>query len=443
MNMSENQHHARIDYMSWPNMQKIHDLVECVRRFVSTNPNSDTEQYIRDVVERIDDVFDDALSDDNAYRIVLILRGLAAWTRSHRAEENDHQVIVTTGDIIKLVQGDNKMNDKLKLGGMIYRRVERAVQEMAHGNDTSDTNVIKIANQWTEAIVEDVFGGKVSERIAEGAVRSGMISTIVELTRMHPELSIEEIVEMFPEETEGQPEFVDQFYLMDPVDEDVLHNGTLVIDGMKVLIESPTYREKIHPNMSAGDTYDALKNNRWATVTESKIVDHGNGINSLAFVGVYDDGVKMKIDQPVNLAWIVKKDSIPRIDSVLGSSFFGGRPDSVLYSDTTANIVRDMKSTSPEERRRYKIQLGQDGDVMSVDEYLIAEGAMAGKNPEDSEPTYDVVAPAGDIVFNGTATQTIQWLTLKSIAFRADCLVGRVNSEDLISGAAFLSENDA
>jgi hypothetical protein len=417
-------------------MRKIHELVECVRRFASTNPNSDTEDYIRQIVECIDEVLDDAMSDDNAYRIILMLRGLVAFARQHRFEENDHQVIVTTGDIIKLVQGDNKMNDKQLLSAMTFRRVREAIKKVvALGDNFGDELMNEVAKQYANKIIEDVFGG---EAIIEAAVRSGMISTIAEVTRCHPEKSIEEIVEMFPEETEGRSEFVDQFYLMDPVDEDVLHNGTLVIDGMKVLIESPTYREKIHPNMSAGDTYDALKNNRWATVTESKIVDHGNGINSLAFVGVYDDGVKMKIDNPVNLAWIVKKDSIPRIDSVLGSRFFGDGVDQVLHSDTTANIVRDMKNTSPEERRRYKIQLGQDGDVMSVEDYLIAEGAMAGQS---SEELYYAMDECGDVVFTDTKNAVAEYLKGKGVELLSSLSVWRKNDDEVGQPAlAFLEE---
>lgn len=260
---------CRIDYMKWSDMQQIHKLVSSVR--VYANTYVEVEDHIRQVTEQIEDVFEGRVGSNEYTAIVRLLKELVLFVRTHWTVENDNEVIVVTGKIIKLVQGDNKM-DKNQLVAMTFRRVQKAIQEVVrNGVDFTDDRIADVADEYAAKIVTDVFGGKIPFEIQSS-------------------------------------QFVDKYYEMDPETEDLLDNGTLVVDGMEVLVESPSLREEIHDRMSAADISKARMKNRWATVENSKIRD---GI--LSFVALYEDGIKRKVVQQSDLAWLVKKDSIPMI----------------------------------------------------------------------------------------------------------------------------------
>jgi hypothetical protein len=53
-----------------------------------------------------------------------------------------------------------------------------------------------------------------------------------------------------------------------------------------------------------------LVKNRWCTVEKAQVIHGGE---QAAFIGVYDDGIKVKRVYDVSDAWIVKLDSIPAI----------------------------------------------------------------------------------------------------------------------------------
>lgn len=350
---------CRIDYMSWSNMQKIHDLVDCVRRFASRNRDSDTENYIREVVGRMEDVFEIRIGTHEYVNIMLLLRNLVKFVRSHRTEENDHEVLGVTGNIIKLVQGDTRM-DHNQLTAMTFHRVKEAIEKVARntGQNFGDQNIVNVAEEYSAKILADVFGGEVP----------------------------------------ANSQFVDKYYEMDPVTEDLLDNGSLVVDGMKVLIEDPQFRAEITNIMKPEQISKARMTNRWATVEQSKVRDR-----ILSFVAVYGDGIKRKVVHPVDLAWLAKKDSIPRIDTIMTTEGV------FLYEKPTAKMVAFLK-----ERMKYmgenfdpkfhKIQTGIDGDVIPLAEYLINEGVIA----EDGAQ-YTVWNEEGAEVFVGTPRSILGW----------------------------------
>lgn len=107
-------------------------------------------------------------------------------------------------------------------------------------------------------------------------------------------------------------EFVPKYYQMNPETEDVLFDGNALVNGMKVLIEDPEYRTTIPPNGFHGLNQEVLNRarrwNRWLTVSDLRF-DKTN--RSVSFIGIYyPDGVKMKITALIDLAWLVKKETI-------------------------------------------------------------------------------------------------------------------------------------
>jgi hypothetical protein len=101
-------------------------------------------------------------------------------------------------------------------------------------------------------------------------------------------------------------EFVDKTYIMDPATEDLLSRGSLLEDGMKVLIESATVKQVMTLKMADAEYALARRYNRWCTVSD--IEDIGGRV---AFIGTYDDGSKLKLVESRDMAWIVKLDSLP------------------------------------------------------------------------------------------------------------------------------------
>lgn len=340
----------------------------------------------------------------------------------------------------------NQNNDKLI--AMVYRRVNEAIRKVAvNGVDFTDDEIADVSDEYTAKIVVGVFGG--GKVIAGGSPFAEVIRNLREIntfnlvtqaielgqTNPHSDLSeaarsyASEIVENFDSSTE-QTEFVDKYYEMDPETEDVLHNGTLVVDDMKVLVESPMHREVIHENMDSANIYNAKTKNRWATVEQSKVALHGNQ-HVLTFIAVYDDGVKRKIVHGVEFAWLVKKDSIPRTDYILRVTPEGAYS---TFNGRTKKVVEFLKDIPLVKQGSYQVQTGRDGDVMSVGEYL----AIQELGPEE---TYDVVGPDGDIIFGGNKDAVVEYLQGKSEELRLACSVGRTDSEEMMSAMDFLMEH--
>lgn len=348
---------CRIDRMKWVDMQQVHNLVSSVRAYANTH--IEVEDHIRQVAEQLEDTFEGRIGPNEYAAIVKMLKGLVEFVRTHRFEENDHQVIVTTGDIIKLVQGDNKMN-KNKLQAMTFRRVQEAIQEVAWRPVTPTNEVVDtVAEAYAAKIVSDVFGGKVPT----------------------------------------SAEYVDKYYEMDPESEDLLDNGSLVIDGMKVLIEDPDFRQNIYDGMTALEISNARMTNRWATVEKAKLLG-----DRLSFVGVYDDGIKRKVVREIALAWLVKKDSIPRIDTLMNLD--GVLLDEMPTAKMVAYLKDRMKVAMHFDVKQLKIQTGYDGDIIPMEQYLVDEGIVAVQGEEDN---YEVFNEEGNSCFFGSIEEVCTW----------------------------------
>lgn len=161
----------------------------------------------------------------------------------------------------------------------LYEVLNKQNQTLKSGLDCFDTQMAAI--HYSEMIVNDLFG-------------DGTTGT-----------------------DETVSEFVDKYYEMDPATEDVLADGTLVRDDMRVLIESPNMRGLVKNNMGPFDLNHARMWNRWAWVENSHIERNEAGVALLSFVAVYDGGVKRKLVCSASYAWIVKKGSIPPLETTI------------------------------------------------------------------------------------------------------------------------------
>jgi hypothetical protein len=143
-------------------------------------------------------------------------------------------------------------------------------------------------------------------------------------------------------------QFVPKYFEMDPKTDDLLRKGSMLEEGMEVLLERPDMRvdvlglaESIKSGTNPSLTEQALRWNRWATVS-----DLGWGEEGPSFIGIYHDGTKKKIEVADHLAWYVKKKSMPKpIDDEAEKldQQERGRP----ISNVGAAMVESMKQFRP------------------------------------------------------------------------------------------------
>lgn len=123
---------------------------------------------------------------------------------------------------------------------------------------------------------------------------------------------------------EISPALVDQFYEMDPNEDDILADGTMLRSGMVVLIEDSSLREDISDwaSLNIEEVARARRANRWCKVSEPRVESR-----TLRFIGTYGDGVKVTRIYGTENAWLVKKDSFPdysllkRVPEPIGNVF--------------------------------------------------------------------------------------------------------------------------
>lgn len=100
---------------------------------------------------------------------------------------------------------------------------------------------------------------------------------------------------------------------MDTQTEELLSRGSLLENGMVVLIEDPAYRTNLRRlNMGSEEsqlaaTDEAKVANRWCEVSEVFCRR-----DVLTFVAIYPDGTKRKRTHASDAAWFVKLDSLPK-----------------------------------------------------------------------------------------------------------------------------------
>lgn len=323
--------------------------------------------------------------------------------QSNPGRDLSESILGYTSEIVELVSGVSSQTKNQKhFHGMTFRRVKEAIETVIVGGlDYPGDRIINVAEVYAKKIVSDVFG-------------SGM-----------------------PGIHETESEFVEKYYEMDPETEDLLDNGTLVVDGMKVLIEEPNMRQHISNNLELTSLDNARKMNRWATVLESKIKRKAEGETTLSFVALYDDGIKRKMIVPVRYAWLVKKDSMPRIDMLMN-------PDNhVIEVFPQAKMVRFLKDRRQQFPMSFdpnggKVQTGIDGDVIPLKEYMIAEGIMAAEG--EGETYYDVVDENGEVEYSDTAAKVVEWFNDKPDKIRQRYMVAKSDHPDAVSAVEFIQE---
>lgn len=457
---------TRVDYLKFETMKQIHELVDCVRKFVEKNPLGDTEDYINQVAEKVGDVFEGKISSDAHSAIKANLRKVAMLVNANDKDANDRNVNFVAKKILNIVQGDNKMSSEAKKNKVRQTVLEAMELAQANAAKKPGQNWGEVANDYATEIIEDVLGSRENEdQVLVGEVGSrdwkvlfqGAPFEVVTWLRDvpdtvfavrcadHPDLiNSDDYLRKY--ENVGKPipsrqisEFVDKYYEMDPETEDVLDNGTLVVDGMKVLIESPDSRAEIYDGMDSSEISQARKQNRWATVEHAKVENQKYNGPMLSFIAVYDDGVKRQRTRTVNHAWIVKKDSIPRIDSIYsvpqGVFVFRGAASKVV------EILQDF-DLNQKTQDLHQVQVGVGGNLVSISDYLYQEGVTGEIIPNygvDQEPTYDVVGVKGAILFSGTAAQVVNWMRDKSSLLLEVCKVVQIGVGETTPAQKFLA----
>jgi hypothetical protein len=354
---------TRIDYLPYHYMQQIDDLVRCVLRFATENPNSDTEDYIRQVTERIEDVVEGRVGPHEYVQIVMLLRSLVHFVRvkPNEDEANQPYALSITNRIIETIQGENPMSNAT-LNAMTFRRVKEAILKVVDGNgplaDINDENITAVAEEYTDKIMSDVFGNKTPAEIQA-------------------------------------TEYVGKFFEMDPETDDLLDNGTLVIDGMKVLFEDNGYRADPREGMSAGDTDRAKKSNRWCVVSNSKVKVDNNGNDMLSFIGTYDDGTKRKWDVSARYAWFVKKDTIPRVDGIYRIS-----DETIIYNGLPDQVVGALRSMYVDAWEKHLVRVGG-SDFETVSQYLWRVERIESEDATELEKYKTLVDRKGQYVATG------------------------------------------
>jgi hypothetical protein len=160
-------------------------------------------------------------------------------------------------------------------------------------------------------------------------------------------------------------------YMMNPETDEIVPSGFELLNGMSVLIENSNRRsdlkyftDDLYKASRSIENYNAaLEWNRWCEVTHLTIWNN----ETVTFVGVYDDGVKIQRRVPVEHAWLVWIDSLPdlrveQLDEALKPKYITtGRKTEVpkMTNDTTFPedptffnspaplAVRDKMATDP------------------------------------------------------------------------------------------------
>lgn len=109
-----------------------------------------------------------------------------------------------------------------------------------------------------------------------------------------------------------EPEFVRQFYVMDPTTEDILFSGSEIEVGMEILLESPVLRKNPDRGGEWTDYDRALvwERNRWCQVLRKKVHMSNSG-PMISFLALYENGQILKRSYTTDHAWYVKKNTIP------------------------------------------------------------------------------------------------------------------------------------
>ena len=103
--------------------------------------------------------------------------------------------------------------------------------------------------------------------------------------------------------------YVPKYYEMDPATEDLLFDGSCLLDGMIVAVGDPQFRCDLEEEMTPGLAEMVKQRNRWCSVGNLTI-----GHEYIAFMATYEDGTKRKVVVDRRWPWLVKLNSLPPKD---------------------------------------------------------------------------------------------------------------------------------
>lgn len=107
-----------------------------------------------------------------------------------------------------------------------------------------------------------------------------------------------------------------QFYIMNPTNEDLLYDGSEIVDEMMILVAEPERRVNLVDVLSAEQFYNAQKWNRWFRVNRLERKQTING-TFLSFLATYSDGSKIKFTMiPNHYSWLVLRESKTLTESI-------------------------------------------------------------------------------------------------------------------------------
>lgn len=147
---------------------------------------------------------------------------------------------------------------------------------------------------------------------------------------------------------------VPKHYEMDPETEDLLFDGTRLLAGMKVLIDNDGMRIRPIESDLEDDSQitKAKKYNRWCTVDEIRY-----GPQFVHFIGIYDDGSKVKWSEPLGMSWYVKKDSIPTAEKQKEEDEKLVADMEVIIRDGIDKVWRGTWDNIPEAAKKISLQI--------------------------------------------------------------------------------------
>lgn len=194
-------------------------------------------------------------------------------------------------------------------------------------------------------------------------------------------------------------QLVSKWYTMNPLMDELLPNGRLLMPGMMVLVDDQELRQDLYsledPSSYSyeGAVYLAKENNRWCTVQEVEVIEEDGEIS---FTALYPDGVKRQRQYSINTGWLVKKDSIPSEDrewvaKTLAETGWRLGLDDADILDDALNIVKTATSEEIEVLRRKLAEVsgkpvqvieGEDSRLIQFDGGSFWYGT-AGKTPDE------------------------------------------------------------
>ena len=186
---------------------------------------------------------------------------------------------------------------------------------------------------------------------------------------------------MSPEKT--APDFVDQYYLMNPQKEELLFDGHYLSDGMVVLIANPKHRSAlVNIEKSPSRFYNALMMNRWAKISNVHVVNptDSSGDVYVEFVATYQDETQFKHRWSVSESWFVDKSSLLTLETYQSES---NRPVKVFrdeYFQITLWLTGHSKNLEEAEERVVVLSTPSTGDSIMIPWELFKEEAKKALN---------------------------------------------------------------